>query len=485
VEPLDPRDRRIAELEAHLAAALGVIDRLTAEVTRLSARVQDLEARLHQNSSNSSRPPSSDAPSAGSTHSPRLPSGRSRGGQPGHQGHKRTLLPPERLSGTKVLKPHHCRRCGAPLCGHDPAPLRHQVIDIPRVLAMAFEYQLHALECPHCHITTRAELPPGVPWGNFGPRLQAFIAVCAGAYRLSQRTIEQLIADIYGVEVSLGTVAHLEQQASEAVAAPVAEAAQVVQAQPVVHADETSWREAKQKAWLWVVVAANMAVFLIRRSRGADVARELLGACFRGLLVTDRWAAYNWVDQKRRQLCWAHLVRQFAGFEDYGGMARLLGLALQGHCHQMFEWWHRVRDGTLSRATFRRYMRPVREQILDLLGRGVRCGVPKVAGRCQEILKLQDALFTFVQVPGVEPTNNAAERAIRQAVLWRKSSYGTDSEVGSTFVARILTVVTTLRLQHRHVLDWMTEACEARLARRAPPSLLLATHAMDSYALAA
>jgi transposase len=350
---------------------------------------------------------------------------------------------------------------------------------------MAVEYHLHALECPHCHATTRAELPPGVPWGNFGPRLQAFIAVCAGAYRLSSRMIEQLVADIYDVDLALGTVVNLEQQTSEALAVPVAEAAQHIQTQPVVHADETSWHEAKKKAWLWVVVTTNLAVFLIRRSRGADVAKELLGELFRGLLVTDRWAGYNWLDQARRQLCWAHLLRQFVGFEDHGGRAKLLGMALQHNCRLMFGWWHRVRDGTLTRATLRRYMRPVQQRILHLLAEGERCGAPKVAGRCKEILKLQSALFTFVRMPGVEPTNNVAERAIRHAVLWRKSSYGTDSEDGSTFVARILTVVTSLRLQHRHVLDWVTEACEARLARRTPPSLLRATHKEASEALAA
>jgi len=239
VQPLDPRDRRIAELEAQLAAATALIEKLTAQVVALTARVQELEARLKQNSSNSSRPPSSDPPGAFPAH-PKAPSGKKRGGQPGHESHQRALLPPERVSDTHDLKPEKCRRCGGRLQGDDPEPLRHQVIDIPRVLAMAVEYRLHALECPHCHITTCAELPLGVPWGNFGPRLQAFIAVLAGAYRLSHRMIEQVVADIYGVEAALGSVAKLEQQTSAALAAPVEEAAQHVQSQAVVHVDETS-----------------------------------------------------------------------------------------------------------------------------------------------------------------------------------------------------------------------------------------------------
>ena len=478
------RPSTLEEALAVIEAQWCMIDALQAQVAALTARVQELEARLNQNSSNSSRPPSSDPPGIRpATFKHR--SGRKRGGQPGHESHQRALLPPERVSETHDLRPEKCRRCGGRLQGDDPEPLRHQVIDIPRVLAMAVEYRLHALECPHCHITTCAELPLGVPWGHFGPRLQAFIAVLAGAYRLSHRMIGQVVADIYGVELALGSVAKVEQQTSAALAAPVEAAAQHVQSQSVVHADETSWREAKQKAWLWVVATANLAVFLIHRSRGAEVAKQLLGAFFRGVLVSDRWSGYNWVDPGRRQVCWAHLLRQFAGFEDYGGYAQAVGMALQGNCRRMFEWWYRVRDGTLSRSTFRHYMRPVEKRILGLLHEGTRCGVRKVAGRCAEILKLEGALFTFVSLAGVEPTNNAAERAIRHAVLWRKCSYGTDSESGSQFVARILTAVTTLRLQHRHVLDWVTAACEARLALRAPPSLLPAVPAQNAYALAA
>ena len=255
-----------------------------------------------------------------------------------------------------------------------------------------------------------------------------------------------------------------------ALAAPVALAAAHVQEQPVKHADETGWTEAKQRAWLWVVVTNHVAVFWVDRSRGAKVARRLLGEIFQGILISDRWSAYNWIPEGMCQLCWAHLVRHFKGFADYGEQARRIGNALLACCKTLFDQWHRVRDGTLPRADFQQTVCPVRGEILALLEEGSRCDAAKVAGRCREILKLKGALFTFVEMAGVEPTNNIAERAIRPAVLWRKGSFGTDSEQGSRFVERILTVVTTLRMQQRNVLDYVTSACQAhRHGQIAPP----------------
>ncbi len=210
----------------------------------------------------------------------------------------------------------------------------------------------------------------------------------------------------------------------------------------------------------------------MRKSRGSDVAKELLGATFAGMLVSDRWAAYNWVDVSRRQLCWAHLLRQFVGFQDYGDDAHKFGSALERLTEEMFGYWHRVRDGTMTRRTFQKKMRSHRRVIVVYLRACSMLPVTKVAGRAKEILTLEPALWTFVDHEGIEPTNNHAERAVRPAVLWRKGSFGTDSAAGSLFVGRILTVVTTLRLQKRNVLDYITEACRAVLAGRRPDSLL-------------
>ena len=429
---------------------------------------------MGQNSTNSSRPPSSDLPGSPSP-APKSPSGRKRGGQPGHEKRERKLLPPERVDETTDCKPKACRRCGEALSGNDDDPFRHQVVDIPRVIAKVVEFRLHSLCCEHCNITTRASLPAGVPTSPVGPRLQAMMAVCAGSYHLSKRMIEELVSDFFGVDISLGSISNLERETSEAIAEPVKQAVAHVQQQPVVHADETGWTEAKKKAWLWTAIAGNVAVFLIRKSRGADVARELLGHLFSGILNSDRWGAYNWVRTRCRQLCWAHLIRHFKMFEDHGPKAKMLGLALQAQCDLMFANWHRVRDGTLERSSFREYMRPIRREILRLLRSGVDSSSAKVATKCREILKLEAALFTFVRVVGVEPTNNVAERGVRPAVLWRKGCFGTDSENGSRFVERILTVVTTLRLQKRNVLDFLTDACQARIDGECAPSLLSVT----------
>jgi transposase len=433
--------------------------------------VQELTALLKQNSANSSKPPSSDPPSAPPA-KPRKPSGRKRGGQPGHDKHERELVLPEKVTATEVVKPEYCRACSHPLKGDDASPYRHQVFEIPKIAPTVHEYQLHTLGCTWCGLRTRALVPNGVPTGQFGPRLQAMATVASGAYRMSKRTIEEMFADFFGVKLSLGSIANLEQATSEALAAPVDEVAQEVKKAPVVHADETGWYQRSKRAWLWVVASAQLACFLVSHSRGAKVAKQMLGEAFVGFLVSDRWAAYAWVDVHRRQLCWAHLIRQFIGFQDFGGKAKRLGRALELRAEEMFGLWHRVRDGTLSRRRFGLLMKPIERAVVAHLRACARLPVAKVTGRAREMLDLEPAMWTFVAHEGIEPTNNYAERLVRHGVLWRKSSFGTDSEAGSRFVERILTTVATLRLQKRNVLDYVEHACRAALWNQRPASLL-------------
>jgi transposase len=447
------------------------LTRLQAEVTRLREQLKILQAQLDQTSANSHKPPSSDPPTHTRVRVREL-STRPRGGQPGHRGTTRALLPVAEVDELHVCQPTHCGGCGSSLTGHDPSPLRHQVTELPPLQSLVIEYQLHALRCGCCGMVTRAPLPEGVSERAFGPRLQALVAVLSGAYRLSKRNIQQLLADCFGVEVALGSISALERATSEALQEPIAEVCRFIQQQPVVHVDETGWREANQRAWLWTAVTEAVTVFLIRGSRGSQVAKELVGEAFAGILVSDRWSGYRWVPLKHRQLCWAHLIRDLRQMAEVEGSTAAIGETLGMCARQLFHWWHRVRDGTLQRSSFRAYVGQLRLEVHALLREGASCADTKSAALCRSLLQHEPALWTFMRQEGVELTNNPAERALRPVVLWRKGSFGTQSRAGSDFAERMLTAVATLRQQQRNVLDYVTTACEAALRPQSLPSLL-------------
>ena len=276
---------------------------------------------------------------------------------------------------------------------------------------------------------------------------------------------------LFHTDLALGSVSAIEQNVSAALSQPVEEARTYVRQQPVVNADETSWRQGKQKLWLWIGTTPLVTVFLLA-TRGAEGAQQLLGRAFQGIVGSDRWSGYNWLPVLQRQLCWAHLKRDFQAFVDRGGESARLGEALLKQVKTMFELWHKLREGALSRTQFQECMAPVREEVGALLRQGQELAHDKTRRTCKRILKLESALWTFVWVEGVEPTNNWAERLLRRAVLWRRRSFGTQSETGSLFVVRVLTAVTTLRQQKRDVLDYLTEACAAAMRGDTPPSLL-------------
>jgi transposase len=474
VSPDDPKDARIGELEAQLAERDRRIAQLMALVGALSQRVAELEEKLGQNSSNSSRSPSSDAP--GAPRPGKKPTGRRAGGQPGHKKHERGLLPPEQVQHLKELVPQQCRACQRRLHGKDSAPERHQVVEVPPLSAVVTEYRCHELKCPGCGVLTRAQVPAEAQ-RVFGERLCALSSLLVGKYRLSKRLVQEALSDMLGVELSLGSVVNLEGEMSQALAPAVTEAQRYVREAQVAHADETGWVEGRhqgraKRAWLWVVATTRVVLFRISPSRGSAVAKSLLGEDFTGFLVTDRWSAYEWYDPGLRQLCWAHLTRDFQGFIDRGGQAGSMGKKLMRQRHRMFKWWHQVRDGTLPRADFAQRMRQVEQRVGQLLRQATVCAEKKTAGMAREILTQEKALWTFVDVPGVEPTNNFGERCIRHGVVYRKTSFGTQSPEGSRFVERILTAVMTLKLQERPVLDYLTEALLAHRRALPPPSLL-------------
>ena len=444
------REARIAELEARL--------------WQLEAKLREVEGR---NSSNSSKPPSSDGPEV-KARPKKKPSQRNRGAQPGHEKKERPLLPPDR---TEPVKPSECRHCGEALSGEDPEPLRHQVIELPPIKPDVTEYQLHRLTCSCCGTTTCAPLPDGVPAGQYGPRLQSVLSLLSGAYRLSKRMVETLVEDIFAIPICTGTICNLERQTTAATEPVVQELREYVQTQNG-NMDETSWREENQKAWLWVMATACVTVFHIARRRNGAVARFLLGPGFHWVLTSDRYSAYMWLALEHRQICWAHLRRDFQAMIDRGGASTPVGEGLLRWCDELFHEWYRVRDGTITHATFQRRMKVVRLMVQYWLEKGKVCACAKTAGMCKEILRVEPALWTFADVEGIEPTNNAAERALRHAVLWRKSSYGTASKAGSQFVANILSIVATCRQQNRNVLDFLTDCCQTHLQDTKSPSLL-------------
>lgn len=462
------------------------VDALAHEVSTLRAENERLREQTRRSSRNSSQPPSGDAPGAAPRRR-RESSGRKRGAQPGHEGHQRTLYRVEQCRSVTDHRPAACGACATALSGDDLHPMRHQVVELPEVKPLVDEHRLHQLRCPACGETTRARLPADIPASGYGPRLVATVGLLSGPYRQSERQTQQALEDFYQVEVALGTVNTLRQEVSEAVAEPVEEAAACAHAQEVAHADETGWVQGnsdgnnpqRRKAWLWVLVTTWVTVFQVHLSRGQEAAKALLGE-FAGSLVTDRWSGYGWYPLARRQVCWAHLIRDFHKIAERGAASQRIGEGLLEQARQLFALWHRVRDGSLTREGFAAAVVPIRAAVQQWLAegaaydvaRGEKSARAKTARTCRELLKVEEALWLFVRVEGIDPTNNAAERAVRPAVIWRRTSFGTQSAAGSQFVARMLTVMLTLRSQQRNVLEYLTAACEAARQGRPAPSLL-------------
>jgi transposase len=461
----DWRDDRIAELERENAE-------LKAEVAALKERLATLEARLAQNSSNSGKPPSSDPPGKRGERPKPKPSGRRRGGQPGHKGHRRELLPPEAVTATEEHFPTTCDACrrGLPRdpCG---APLRHQVVETPAVKPDVTEYRQHAVRCACGHVT-RAKLPEGVPRGMCGPRLTAIIGLLTGAHHMSRRSAMTLLSDLLGVRIALGTLSESEERVSDALAVPVEEALEHACKAPVKHVDATGWRQAGQARSLWTIATTLVTVFAITLDGTRDHLRELL-TIIRGILVSDRAPQFAFWAMHLRQICWAHLLRKFVAFsEDERPEVAKLGEHLLLFGHVLLHQWHRVRDGTVSRAAFRRDTMALRTCVENLLQQGVDLRLRGVSGSCADILAHRQALWAFIDKAGIEPTNNHAERELRAFVLWRKKSFGSQSDRGSRFAERVMTAVHTLRKQQRNVLAFLTDAVDATSRHQASPSLL-------------
>ncbi len=360
----------------------------------------------------------------------------------------------------------------------DPESMRHQVAELPPVRPTVDEYRLHRVTCPHCRTSTCATLPVGVPRGAFGPRLRAILSVLAGGYRLGKRPIRRLAFDLIGLSISIGMICRLERQSVDELEAPVKELLEYVRQSAAAHIYETVWWQGRDKMWLWAVVTCSVTVFVIAPSRGADVARGILGTDATKVVICDRLKSYAWI--KRHLFCRAHLNRDFQAMSDWGGESAEAGRLLLRHSERLFDWWHRLRDGTMARATLRSKMAMLRLSFRVDLRRGVKCGYGKTAGTWRELLAGELHLWTFVRDEGVEPTNKDAERALRHGVIYRTTSGGTEIEAGSRLVERMRTLMATCRQQEVNVLDYLTRYYQAHQDGQAAPSLLPKTSTAEA-----
>lgn len=440
------------------AAFVALLDR----IDLLEAQLQKLTPR------NSSLPPSSEHPHAKPKKKPAKKPKQD--AQKRHKRHQRQLIPSEECTSSTAYYPEACRRCGGPLQLDHTEPKRHQVWDLPEIKPIIDEYKLHRGYCPCCGITSQAELPEGVPSGQCGPRLAAFTGLLMGHYRQSKRRTAAFLGDLLNIPCSPGWTLKIQKLVSDSVAAAYEQLRGELQNQSQLFVDESPTKENKHKAWLWVAVAQTFAVFGIFANRSRESLVALIGD-YQGILLNcDRAKMY--LDGKRLQWCWAHLKRDFQKLIDSAdGQEKRMGHDLMRQQRKLFEYWREYKAGKIKWSTFRGKVAPIREEIRQLLLRGIYSGNAKLKGFCNELYRGRKHLWTFTRVEGIEPTNNTAERALRPAVISRKLSFGTQSASGSRFLERILSVCETCRLQNRNAYQYLIKAMQAKLAGHAAPSL--------------
>jgi transposase len=448
---------------------------LEARYERLETRVEKLEEQLRRSSRNSSLPPSQDPPSAPPR--PRRPgSGRQRGGQPGHEGTSRPLLAPERVDEVREHWPERCQACAHVFSEEErvdaASPQRHQVSELPPLAVTITEHRLHRLRCPACAAETRAELPTGVPSCAFGPRLQAAVATLTVRHRLSRRDTVELGRDLFGAELCTGSVDAIVQRAGEALAAPHACLHDRIRSASAVNVDETGWRLRGSKRTLWGAFTPEAALFRIAPDRHEREAKALIGEDFHGIACSDRWWAYNYLDPERRQLCWAHLVRDFTAHSEGLAAQKAFGEAGLRIAAGVFEAWDAFRERG-DRARLLERIAPRTQELRALLEQAARKSTKTKYHRqfANNLLKHWPALWTFTLVDGVEPTNNHAERGLRGAVIYRKLSLGSQSEQGERTIARLLSASVTCRLQRRSLFAYLSDVCTATIRGDPIPAL--------------
>jgi len=473
VERVAVAEQRALRLEQQLEAAHRRIEELEEENRRL-------RARLDKDSSNSSKPPSSDGPGAKAgkrRKSKRKPSGRKAGGQPGHEGTTRQLEPVEKADEVVDHFPKSCGCCGHGLAGADEAgdAVPHQQYELPPLRLQLIHHWRHRLQCPRCGTENLAELSPMHATGQ-GPRLTAFIGLLTCHNRQSRALVRDLIDDLFDLRISTGTVQACFERLGAALARPVAELEQALPSVDAVYLDETGWRQWSKRCWLWVATTGIFSLFMIHPRRGADALRLWFPEGFDGTVHSDRWSAYSYFDIDQRQLCWAHLGRDLQAIIDAEGPAADLAEAIRQAEAVMFRNWNALRDGNIEREQLQARTNPFRADFRDFCEEGAAQKSDDLWRKLgTDLIKKWPAVFRFLDVEGLEPTNNAAERAVRPGVIWRKLAQGTRSDTGSVCVSRALSVVATCRKQGTDVLDYLTEAMSSHWRGIPPPPLLAET----------
>ena len=448
------------------------IQELSERVARQDERIAQLERRLNRNSGNSSAPPSSDPPGRPKRSKDR--SARGRGAQPGHEGHGRELLPSCAVD--EVIE-HWPERCG---CGHTftegervsrGQPVRFQVEELPVISARVTEHRCQRVRCPGCAQYTRGQLPAQVAHSAFGPRLQAALAALSVRNRISRRDLVELCEELFCARISAGSVDAILHRAAAALTEPHADLLEQLRASDAVNMDETGWRTAGERRALWGIFDQRHAYLQIASDRHEDRARQLL-ADTKAIVTSDRWWAYAHLPLDRRQLCWAHLRRDFAAHAEGLASEKEFGEVGLELCAEVFWAWEvfqHTADRRALKLTVRRLGRHYKPIIARYASKSPRCKYTR--GMARNLLKVWPALWTFANQEGIEPTNNHAERALRSAVIYRKLSLGSQSEGGERRTARLLSAHTTCRLQGRSLFDYLTDALAAH-ARGDPVALL-------------
>lgn len=434
------------------------------QIAQLREQMALLQERLKLDSRTSSKPPSSDGP-AGGNRAQRRASVRKRGAQQGHKGHFRATLEESQVDSIVHCPPPSVCDCGAPVHA-DGKPVRHQVFDVPVIKAQVNEYRLYSGRCTGCGKPHRAVLPAGVPSGQIGPRALALVGVLGTKYHLTQQKTRNLLAQLLGVNFSVGAISQAHGKVAQALKVPVAQAAASLVNASVLHMDETHYPREGSANWVWGVVQPNLVLYSVLPSRARYVIHDLIGHSPKAVVVSDRYAGYAHIDPGQRQVCWAHLLRDFNRIAQRAGQAGRIGHRLLGLGYVLFRW----RDqGKTTAAQFE----PLQRRLRQALQAGAAQLVCKrTANTCANLLKLWPALWGFITHAGVQPTNNAAEQALRTIVLKRKISGPTRSRRGDEFIARGFSAFETCRRQGRDLFDYLHGAVIAWIDKTAPPSLM-------------